>query len=99
MLENRHGELVRAERQLNLLSQGRFASTRLGRAVLRDAFSGALIVSICSFLGVLIPLMASALLQTPTWLGIATAIGTLALLGIFLGQGLSMGVQLAGPWL
>jgi len=79
-------ELVRAERQLNLLSHGRFASTRLGRAALHDAFIGALIVSICSFLGALIPLIASALMPRPTWLGIAIAIGTLALLGIFLAK-------------
>jgi len=77
---------VHAERQLNLMSYGHFASTRLGRAALHSAFAGALIVSICSFFGALIPLMISALLPTPTWLGIATAIGTLALLGIFLAR-------------
>jgi predicted membrane protein (TIGR00267 family) len=79
-------ELVRAERQLNLLSHGRFASTRLGRAALHDAFASALIVSTCSFLGALIPLMASVLVPRPTWVGIAIAIGTLALLGIFLAK-------------
>jgi VIT1/CCC1 family predicted Fe2+/Mn2+ transporter len=83
---NRHSELVRAERQLNLLSHGRLASTHLGRAALRDAFAGALIVSSYSFLGALIPLMVSALLPRPTWLGITIAIGTLALLGIFLAK-------------
>jgi len=79
-------ELVRAERQLNLMSHGRFASTRLGRAVLRDAWLGALIISICSFFGAMLPLMISAILPRPTWLGVAVAIGTLALLGIFLAK-------------
>jgi predicted membrane protein (TIGR00267 family) len=80
------GELVRAERQLNLMSHGHFVSTRLGRAVLRDAWRGALITSSCSFFGAMLPLMISAMLPKPTWLGVAVAIGTLALLGIFLAK-------------
>jgi predicted membrane protein (TIGR00267 family) len=79
-------ELVRAERQLNLRSHGRFASSRLGRAVLREAGLGALIISVCSFLGALLPLIISAMLPRPTWMGVAVAIGTLALLGIFLAK-------------
>jgi VIT1/CCC1 family predicted Fe2+/Mn2+ transporter len=79
-------ELVRAERQLNLLSRGRLASTRLGSAVLRDAWQGAVIVSTCSFLGALLPMTVSAVLPKPTWLGVVFAIGTLTLLGIFLAR-------------
>ena len=79
-------ELVRAERQLNLMSHGRFASTQLGHSVLRDAWQGALIISICSFFGAMLPLTISAMLPRPTWLGVAVAISTLALLGIFLAK-------------
>jgi len=79
-------ELVRAERQLSLTSHGGFASTRLGRAVLRDAWLGALIISICSFFGAMLPLIISAMLPRPTWLGVVVAVSTLALLGIFLAK-------------
>jgi predicted membrane protein (TIGR00267 family) len=79
-------DLVRAERQLNLISHGRFASTQLGRAALRDSFQGALIVSISGFLGALLPLIVSVLLPRPSWIGVAAAIGTLALLGVFLAK-------------
>jgi hypothetical protein len=41
------GELVEAERQLNLRSHGRFASTRLGRVVLYEAITGSLIAGYC----------------------------------------------------
>ena len=34
----------------------------------------------------MLPLMISAMLPRPTWLGVAVAIGTLALLGIFLAK-------------
>ncbi len=79
-------ELVRAERQLNLVSHGQFASTQLGRAALRDSYFAALVVGICGFLGALIPLMVSAAIPKPQWIGIVVAIGTLALLGIFLAK-------------
>ena len=79
-------ELVHAERQLNMVSHGRLASTQLGRAALRDSCYGALIVGICGFLGALIPLIVSAALPKPSWIGIAVAIGTLALLGISLAK-------------
>jgi predicted membrane protein (TIGR00267 family) len=79
-------ELVRAERQLNLLSRGRFAATRLGQAVLRESFIGAMIASVCTFVGALIPLLASMAPSGPVWLGAAVGIATLALLGFILGR-------------
>lgn len=80
------GELVEAERQLNLMSRGRFATTRLGRAVLREAVLGSLIAGICSFCGALLPLMVGALLPDQSWCAIAVALVTLALLGGVLGK-------------
>jgi hypothetical protein len=79
-------ELVCAERQLNLICHGHFASTQLGRFVLHDAWQGALIISICSFFGVILPLTISVMLPRPTWPGVAVGIGTLALMGIFLAK-------------
>jgi VIT1/CCC1 family predicted Fe2+/Mn2+ transporter len=79
-------ELIRAERQLNLTSPGRFATTRLGRAVLQDAWRAAIIVTVCSFFGALLPLIVSAVFPSPSWLGVAVAVGTLALLGVVLAR-------------
>jgi predicted membrane protein (TIGR00267 family) len=79
-------ELVHAERQLNLLSPGRFAATRLGRTILRESFVGAMIASICTFIGALIPILASMIPAAPSWLGAVIAIAALGLLGLFLGR-------------
>jgi predicted membrane protein (TIGR00267 family) len=79
-------ELVHAERQLNLLSHGRFATTQLGKAVLRESMVSAVINSVCTFIGALIRLSASMIPHGPTWLGAAVGIGALALLGFFLGR-------------
>jgi predicted membrane protein (TIGR00267 family) len=79
-------ELVDAERQLNVLEHGRFASTRLGKAVLWDALVSALINSMCSFIGALIPLLASMIPAGPAWLGGAVALAALVLLGFLLGR-------------
>jgi predicted membrane protein (TIGR00267 family) len=79
-------ELVHAERQLNLLSHGRFAASRLGQAVLRESFVGAMIASLCTFIGALIPLLASMIPSGPTWLGGVVAVAALALLGFLLGR-------------
>jgi len=95
------GELVRAERQLNLLSHGQFATTQLGKAVLQDSIVSAVINSVCTFIGALIPLSASMIPYGPPWLGAAVAIAALALLGFFLGravygQPLNWALALAG---
>jgi predicted membrane protein (TIGR00267 family) len=79
-------ELVQAERQLNLRSHGRFATTQLGKAVLRESVVSALIDSVCTFIGALIPLSASMIPYAPAWLGAAVAIAALALLGVLLGK-------------
>ncbi len=79
-------ELVHAERQLNLLSPGRFATTQLGRAVFRESLVGAMIASTCTFIGALIPLFAAMTPHSPAWLGAAVAIAALGLLGFHLGR-------------
>ena len=73
------GELVRSERQLNLTAGGRLATTRLGRAVLIETTTSAVVSSTCNFLGALIPLIAGT---TFSWLAIVVALLLLAVLGV-----------------
>ena len=74
-------ELVVAERQLNLTSHGRLASSKLGRAILREAILAAVLSSVSSFVGAMIPLLVAALFPAHGWAALAAALITLALLG------------------
>lgn len=74
-------ELVVAERQLNLTSHGRLASSKLGRAVLSEAVVAASLSSLSSFVGAMIPLTVAALVPSHGWAPLAAALVTLALLG------------------
>jgi VIT1/CCC1 family predicted Fe2+/Mn2+ transporter len=76
------GELVYAERQLNLPTYGSFAASRLGRAVFREAVGGAVISCVCNFLGALLPLLFIVLLPESSWLAIVIAITALGALGV-----------------
>jgi predicted membrane protein (TIGR00267 family) len=87
------GELVHAEFQLNLTSHGQLAASYLGKAASREALSFALISSVASFCGALVPLLPAAVFPTHRWASIITALVVLALLGI----GLSRAVH--GGWL
>lgn len=53
-------QLVVAERQLNLTSHGRLASSKLGRTILREAIVAATLSSVSSFVGAMIPLLVAA---------------------------------------
>lgn len=79
-------ELTEAERQLNLTSRGRLASSRLGRAVITEAAQGALLASVCSFCGALLPLGMGVLLPRPRWIAIAVSLLMLSVLGVFLAR-------------
>jgi len=80
------GELVQAEKHLNLRPHGRLVTSRLGRVVLFESTEGALIASACSFCGALLPLVFGVFLPNPRWLAVAVALSALALLGIFLAR-------------
>jgi VIT1/CCC1 family predicted Fe2+/Mn2+ transporter len=80
------GELAHAERQLNLISHGRLASTRLGRSVLIEAFWSAVIASSASFLGALVPLLTGVFLPAFRWGAVVTSVGCLGTLGIALAK-------------
>jgi predicted membrane protein (TIGR00267 family) len=77
------GELVEAERQLNLTTHGRLVTTRLGRAALIEAASKALISTLFSFSGALLPLVAGVIWPV---LAIVVALVALTLLGAILGR-------------
>jgi len=75
-------ELVHAQRQLNILSRGHLAATRLGGSVLKEAAVTAVASSLASFGGALIPLLSGALLPRLRWGSVAASIVALGLLGV-----------------
>jgi predicted membrane protein (TIGR00267 family) len=79
-------QLVEAERQLNITTHGRLATTQLGRAVLQEAVLGGCIAGVCSFLGTLYPLSLGALFPQSAWVAIAAALVALAALGVCLAR-------------
>lgn len=74
-------ELVRAERELNLLSHGRLATSQLGRRALESAASGALLAAICGVIGAMVPLLLCAYVPGPRWVGLGAILVVLAGLG------------------
>jgi len=79
-------ELIRAERELNLTSRGRLATTALGRAALQDAFRAAVVATGFSVVGALVPLCSAAFFPDRPWVGIVVALAALALLGLALAK-------------
>jgi predicted membrane protein (TIGR00267 family) len=77
-------ELVRSERELNLLSRGRLASTHLGRQALGEASLAAVVGSLCSFLGAVIPLLFGIMLPGLPMISLGLSILVLGLLGAML---------------
>ena len=78
----RNHELVHAERQLNLASHGRLATTWLGRFVLIESFGAMLAVIVSNFAGALSPLLAGQTMRAYRWAPIAYAVLLLGVLGI-----------------
>jgi len=79
-------QLIEAERQLNITTHGRLATTQLGRAVLQEAVLGGGISGVCSFLGAVYPLVVGALCPQHAWVAIAAALATLGVLGVCLAR-------------
>jgi predicted membrane protein (TIGR00267 family) len=77
-------ELVRAERELNLLSHGQLATTQLGRQVLREAAAGAAVASVCSLLGAMLPLLLALVFPGMPLAGLALTVLLLGILGALL---------------
>jgi predicted membrane protein (TIGR00267 family) len=79
-------ELVRAERQLNLLSHGKLAGGRLGLRAIEEAAAGSVVAALCGFVGAMIPLLLCLSCPGPRWVGIAATILLLGLLGALLAR-------------
>jgi VIT1/CCC1 family predicted Fe2+/Mn2+ transporter len=77
-LARRNQELAHAERELNLLSHGRLATTRLGHFVLIESSTAAFTVTGSNFLGALLPFLAGLIFRRFAW---APIVFTLLLLG------------------
>jgi VIT1/CCC1 family predicted Fe2+/Mn2+ transporter len=78
-------ELVRAERELNLLSHGKFAASRLGRQVLRESVRGAVVASCCALIGSTLPLAVGLLVPQVPVFGLILSVVLLGVLGWVLG--------------
>jgi len=79
-------DLVRVERELNLTSHGHLASSRLGARAIRESLSQAVLAAVCGFVGAAFPLVLTAVLPGPRWLGLCITIGLLGLLGMMLAR-------------
>ena len=80
------GRLIHAERQLNLTSRGHFATTRLGRAALRDAVRDTTASGASCFAGALLPLALSAGLPSLPLLAVLVPISMLGVMGFVLAK-------------
>jgi len=82
----RNQELVHAERQLNLVTRGHLATTRLGHFVLTESSKAALIVIGSNFLGALLPLIAGLIWRRFVWGPICFSILSLGALGAIIAK-------------
>ncbi len=73
------GDLMHAERQLNVTSRGQLASSRLGLEVLVEAGATTLVSSVADFLGALVPLVPAVLLPR---IGLGSVVASLLALGV-----------------
>lgn len=80
------GELIHAEKHLNLRSHGRLATSQLGHAAIRRAAGGALVSCGFSFVGSLLPLLPAAFFPDKAWLALVAALAALAVLGVCLAR-------------
>lgn len=79
-LARRNHELVHAEQQLNLLSHGKLATTRLGHFVLVESSKASAVVVVSNFLGALLPFLVG-LISHFAWIPICFALISLGALG------------------
>lgn len=74
-------ELRHAERQLNLTSSGRLASSSLGQAVVREAAEAATVAGVSSFAGAVGPLFIGVLVPRVGWVALVMSVGALGAMG------------------
>lgn len=79
-------ELTHAERELNLLSHGKLATTRLGRQIIRESAVAACLAAFCGTIGSLVPLLLSIVLPRIPLLSVLVTLSILGLLGAALAR-------------
>jgi predicted membrane protein (TIGR00267 family) len=79
------GELVHAEQHLTLTRARRLAQSHLGATVLFEAFRGALVATVSSFVGALLPAILGMLFAA-AWTTPAIAVIILGLLGVVIAR-------------
>lgn len=75
------GDLIHAEKELNLSTRGRFVTTQLGKQVRLEAASSAILSSGANFVGALLPLVLGSVMPSPPLLAMFPSILALAVLG------------------
>jgi predicted membrane protein (TIGR00267 family) len=80
------GQLLQAEKELNLASSGKLATTALGRKVLLTAINDAIISGSSAFIGAFLPLLIAAIDPYLPWLTLSVSIAILAIFGFILGK-------------
>jgi predicted membrane protein (TIGR00267 family) len=75
-------ELITVEKQLNITSRGKLATTNLGKKVFKDSMISTSVTIIFGFIGALIPLLADALFPKAAWVAIIISLAALGILGI-----------------
>jgi hypothetical protein len=79
-------ELVRAEKELNVLAHGRLAASLLGRRAVQASAAGAALAAVGGVCGSTISLLLCSYLPGPRWIGLAAAIALLGVLGALLAK-------------
>lgn len=81
-------ELLHVEKELNLMSRGKLATTRLGRQILSESALAACIAGGCGLLGSVIPLMLGMAIPGAPLLSVCVTISILGILGVVLAKAL-----------
>lgn len=74
--------LIHAEKQLNLATHGKLATTHLGKQILKETLWGVLVSSVFNFTGAMFPLGIAMLFPQMQWIALLVALLMLVLLGI-----------------
>lgn len=74
--------LIHAERQLNLTTHGRLATTHLGRQILKETLWGIVVSSVFNFTGAILPLGIAMLCPHMQWISVIVALAMLIILGV-----------------
>lgn len=78
------GELLKSEKELNLLARGVFATAHLGKQIRREALFAAVLSSTANFLGAFFPLLVGIFMPGASYFALLPPVLALGLLGAVL---------------